>query len=389
MIRLLFSLNLLLSLLLTGCQERFDETAPCNSPEQTHPKASLYQALLDDYVQKGMPGIILRIEDEDGTWAGSSGKADIGRNISMQPCHISKAASLTKTYMAALSFLLAEEGKLNIDAPVRDFLPSEVIDKVENAGDVTIRQLINHQTGIYDIINGTAFYLSVLNNPPQQYTAEELISFAYDEPAVFSPGEKAGYSNTNTLLLSMVIEEATGEKHADLLREKILKPHGLTETYYYWHDDLPASRTAQGYFDLYNNGDIMNLSDYDVGTGSGYNGIYASASDLQRFLILLLQDETIVSHESLQQMKTFYSDTENGRDIGAGIFRDFIHLPEEKQGIGHRGRDLAYSADVYYFPFNESSFSLMANYGTDAASSLQPVYMELRDKVADELTNSN
>ncbi|WMJ74769.1 serine hydrolase [Cytophagaceae bacterium ABcell3] len=375
---------ILSAILFAGCKKRFSETAPCNGEAYSHPKAQTYQALLDHYVEKGMPGIILRIEDDQGIWAGSAGKADISRNKSMQVCHVSKAASLTKTYMATLAFLLADEGRLDLEALAKDYLPREVVDNIPNIEQVTIRQLMNHQTGIFDIITDTEFYLHVLNQPPRKHSAMDLIKFVYNKPANFTPGASAQYSNTNTLLLSMAIDKATGQSHASLLREKILQPYGLSETYYYWHDAIP-NNTAQGYFDLYNNNTLMNLSDYDVGTGHGYNGIYATASDLHKFLLLLQKDKAILSHESLEEMNTFHPNEDRERYHGAGVMKDFIDRPAEEQGIGHRGRDLAYSADLYYFPAKGKSFSLLVNYGTDAASNLRPVYMEFRDKVVDEL----
>ena len=83
---------------------------PNNDSSAIHPKAILYKAVLDEYVKKGLPGISIAIRDKYGLWLGGSGKADIEHGIRMEPCHISKAASITKMFVAILTFKLVEDG---------------------------------------------------------------------------------------------------------------------------------------------------------------------------------------------------------------------------------------------------------------------------------------
>ncbi|MGV2482015.1 UNVERIFIED_CONTAM: serine hydrolase, partial [Salmonella enterica subsp. enterica serovar Weltevreden] len=79
------------------------------------------------------------------------------------------------------------------------YLPAEVVEKVANANCATIRQLMNHTSGIYDLTTNSKFYLEVLNNPDQTWDSDELIEFAYGQDANFACGQRADYSNTNTL----------------------------------------------------------------------------------------------------------------------------------------------------------------------------------------------
>ncbi len=99
---------------------------------------------------------------------------------------------------------------------------------------------MKHETGIPDLIYEDAFYLAVLNKPSKKWKPEELLSFEYDKPAEFKPGDTAIYSNTNTVIVAMVIEAATGRKHADLMKEYVINPLGLKNTYYQPHDVLPT-----------------------------------------------------------------------------------------------------------------------------------------------------
>lgn len=171
------------SILIISCQKDIYETSAveCNQPEitQPHSKSELYQNIIDTYVAKGFPGISLHIQDDEGVWVGSSGFADIKEDIRFEPCHVSKAASITKIMVGALTMKLQEEGILDIDDPVSNYIDANILAKIEHPEGMTIKNLMNHTTGIADLINTTAFYLDVLNNPTKTWEPEELIIYIY------------------------------------------------------------------------------------------------------------------------------------------------------------------------------------------------------------------
>lgn len=361
----------------------------CENPgSSTHPKGTKFQSLIQTYVEKGLPGIALLVQDDDGIWYGAAGKADLAADIDMQACHISKVASLTKIFMASLAFKLVEEGKLDLDKKVADYLDPATIEGVANADLVSVRQLLNHTSGIYDVIQDKSFYLSVLNDPPAHRNQEDLLKFVKGKPAAFAPGTASGYSNTNTLLLSLVIEKATGQPHQELLRNMILNPYGFTHSYYFYHEALPDYAVAQGYYDLFNNQSIVNVSSYNTGSGNGYTGLYSNIFDLYNFIHKLFVEKTILSESSLAQMLTFnpYMEAGTDRALGQGVMKDFIMRGDEDEyAYGHRGRDLGYSADMFYFPEKNQTYVLIVNYGTDGESFLRPAFYELRTKIVDAM----
>ncbi len=379
----LLPLLLLSFLLLTSCQK--DEVGPtsdCTVEDYSaHPNDALYQIMLEDYTRKGLPGITMLVRDGNGTWAGAAGIADVDKNIPMRACHVSKVASITKLFIGTFSLQLAEEGYFSLDDPLDKWLSRRVIDKVANADKVTMRQLLQHTTGIPDLIEDNAFYLAVLNDPSKYWEPEELLQYVYNDKAVFAPGEKVSYSNTNLLLAIMVIEAATGQPHSKLLHQYILDPLGMEDSYYHWHDPLPPF-TAQGYFDLYNEGSILNLSNFNAGSGNGYGGLYSTVFDLQIFLEALFREKTLLSPAALETMLT-YTEREEGNDRAFGITvnKDFLDRPAEEFGLGHRGRDLAYTADAYYFPNQDITLVYLVNYGTDAESGLKDTFLEFRARI--------
>ncbi|HZX74824.1 MAG TPA: serine hydrolase [Cyclobacteriaceae bacterium] len=385
--RLLWIIVLLLT---ESCQDAFITSTtvlPCpveSDPQsKTNSKSARFQSLMDEYKRKGIPGINLKVEDATGIFVGSAGMADIDKSIKLQPCHISKVASVTKMILATLTMKLQEEGVLKINDPLTKYLSSSDLKDIENADQVTLKDLMQHSTGIYDVILDQGFYLQVLNDPTKHWQPDELLKFVRGKKASFPANTSAEYSNTNYLLLGMALEKATGISHSQLLHSKIFTPLGLNDTYFFYHDPLPENKIAQGYFDLYKNGKIVNLSNWDTGSGNGYEGIFSTVMDMHRFMKALFVDKTILSDASLNQMLQFNETIVEARKyLGVGLFKDFIDIKPGLFAYGHRGRDLAYSADLFYFPQQKAIMALEVNYGNDTESDLKPIFIEFRDKLA-------
>lgn len=379
---------LALALTLNTCQkDEIRPSATCTPKmAQQHPKGALYQEVIDEYTRKGLPGIALLIRDGAGEWSGAAGKADLEKGIAMQPCHISKVASVTKLFLGVLVMQLVEDEVFSLDDPVHKWLSAKTIKKIANADQVTIRQLLNHSSGIYDLIDDNAFYLAILNSPGRKWNPDELLSYVRGDAAVFAPGTDVEYSNTNFLLAAMVIEAATGQSHALLMRQRILDPLGLSDSYYHWHEALPDGRVAQGYFDLYNNGTLLEMSNFNTGSGNGYGGLYSTVYDMSTFIEALLRDKTLLPPNRLEEMLTITSEDLNTMEAyGVTIRKDFLERAPNEYGLGHRGRDLAYSADLFYFPNQDITMAYLINYGTDAKSELREVFFAFRTAIVDAM----
>jgi D-alanyl-D-alanine carboxypeptidase len=363
---------------------------PWADTSSKHPKDAQFKALLEKYRLKGMPGISLIINDPNGTWVGSTGMADIIKNIPFRPGQVSKAASITKLLVGTLVFKLMEDsvnshlGYNDLYQPVSKWLPSSITNKLPNGDLVTLGQCMKHETGIPDLIDESKFYLAVLNNPNRIWHQEDLLEFIYDKDPLFAPGDTAIYSNTNTVIVSMIIEAATKRNHSDLLHELILTPLGMTQTFYQPHDELP-SNTAQGYYDLYNNGTIVNVSNLVTGSGNGYGGIYSNIFDLYNFADRLLVKQNLLTAKSLNLMMTFGKPDGINR-YGYGIMRKFIDR-EPDAGLGHSGRDVGYSANLFYFPAKKVLHVFFINYGTDGDSKLKQVFLDFQEELLDITLN--
>jgi len=164
-------------LLVTACKKaQIEHTKdpsqliPWTDTSSLHPKNVQLNALLEKYRLKGLPGISLLVNDQNGTWVGSTGKADIVKNISFGVGQVSKGASITKLFIGTLVFKLMEDslnsglGYNSLYKPVSAWLPENIISKLPNGRTITLGQCMKHETGIPDLINESKFYPAILKN---------------------------------------------------------------------------------------------------------------------------------------------------------------------------------------------------------------------------------
>lgn len=393
MIRLLIKYSLLITfiILFSACERLSIQPSEVCTPDtsfainEAHPKSAQIQALMDKYIAKGLPGMTILINDDDGFWYASAGYADIENGIEMQPCHINKLGSITKMMMGALVWQLVQDGTLKIDDPISKYIP-EVAAKVTNGDDITLAMLINHTAGVYDVARDLNYNLAVINGMARSWTAEEVASYFEGKPANNLPGEAARYSNSHTLLVSMVVDAATGRDHADLLKERFFDPLGMNNTVYYdYESDFPLPNLAQGYLDFNNDGgDIQNISNLNPGNGNGFTGVYSTVTDLYRFMNALLREKILTTAENLDLILgnfRYVGDGHFGYSI-AGIHDENRDLFEENvHAYGHGGGDIGFSANLNYFPHNNTIFAATYNYGTNLGSGLGGELSKLRDEL--------
>jgi D-alanyl-D-alanine carboxypeptidase len=350
----------------------------CDMDFSDHPRDSLYQSIVDKYVAKGLVGLSVLVRDsEEGLWIGCAGYANIEDGVKMNPCHVHYASSITKSYTATMIMLLTEAGSIDLDATIDKYLPARITDKLPNGHKATVRNLLNHTSGILDF---TASYLvDALNDYKYAYTPEEQIAYIYTTDPLWEPGGGFSYSNTNYTLLALIADGITGD-HAEFLQERILDPLELDNTYYKNHPDYPQPPgLVNSYSEFYANGKLSNFSDVQnilTSTYIGEAGLMAAPLDFSLFFEHLFRDE-IVSSESLDEMTTWVSDvypsipaSETGEDYGLGL-----HYQDTPYGyaVGHSGGLVGDMSDVFYFPEHDVTIVICTN---SAGLTLMEIYQD-------------
>lgn len=343
-----------------------------------HPKAAIYQEILDRNRKAGIVGASLMIKDKDGVWIGASGKADIASGVDVQPCSRFLIASISKSFTAATVFALIDDGVLSLDDPVNKWINKSITDKVANSNVSTLRHLLNHSSGIPDYYT-LQFELDRINKIDNGWTQEDVLTYTYGKKATNGVGETYYYSNTNYLLLGMIIEHASGMALEEAYRQKVFDPAGLTSTYYSTIRPIPEG-TVKGYKDIYGNSQYIEsefLYKDELNTADG--GIATNSYDLGLFFEKLLKGE-LISQQSLEQMTTYEDLPSDWVDEDFGHFKNGLGLEYNQtpfgNSVGHTGGIDGFLSIAQYFPEHDATFVLLVNSGSYENQQLLNIYQE-------------
>jgi D-alanyl-D-alanine carboxypeptidase len=171
------------------------------------------------------PGAIVGVQTPQGTWTASYGDADPTTSDPMEVGMYTRIGSVTKTFTGTVIMQLAEQGKLSLDDPISKYVPD-----VPNGDRIPLRMLANMTSGVASYTRSTAFTDVLFSKPETAWTPEQVLQIGLDGSPVFEPGARFDYSNTNTVLLGMVIEKVTGKPVEDVFREQIFEPLKLQGT---------------------------------------------------------------------------------------------------------------------------------------------------------------
>ena len=242
-----------------------------------------------------------------GTWQGVSGISHPGAPITSDMEFA--IASNTKLFTAVLLLKLAEHNKLRLDDSLHAFLPSyKNIDS-----NITIRQLLNHTTGLDDVTSVPGYPDSIMNNPRRVYTASELLTWA--GPPAFAPGKGWEYCNTNYLLAGLIAEKVTGQSYGKLLRDSILTPLNLDSTFLDVHDSVLYT-IAHPWQAGRDNSATPRISLNSAAGAAG--GMYSTSNEMLQWYDALMNGK-VINAQSLKEMTTFVEKERYGMGIAEYI----------------------------------------------------------------------
>ncbi|MEO7766980.1 MAG: serine hydrolase domain-containing protein [Ferruginibacter sp.] len=326
-------------------------------------KAAALDSILQHYTTNLLPGAAMAIYSEsEGWWAGAKGYSNIEKKIPMQNCHLQYIQSVSKMYMAVEILQLKEQGKINLDDPMTKYLPVRYSRYLKNAEKITVRMMLNHRSGIPEYNSNPNFVSQVVQHPLDYFSAEDCLkSFAGEDPQ-FAPGSKYVYTNTNYLLLSLIGDAITGD-HAAYIKKNIFKPLSLNNSYYdLGHDYLTDANTPDTYWDVFNNGRPVNISEFQketVVSSKGDDGIACTPVDAVKFLKGLMEGK-LLKPASMKEMMDFVKDEKGNDRYGMGMI--YFNLG----GIiayGHGGGGIGAGCGLLYIPSHKIYVFFSTNLG--------------------------
>lgn len=321
--------------------------------------AAALQAQLDAAVrERQIPGLSLGVVMPDGsTWSGTSGVASLETGVPLTSDTMFAVASITKSFIAALTIRLAEEGVFSLDDRL-----SRWVGEIPYADEITLRQLIGHTSGIRDFFGQEVPLIpALLAEPNRTWTPEDVL--AYLGPPYWEPGGGWRYSNSNYLLLGLIIQRATGRSVGEELRSRILDPLGLERTFLQ-PDEVPAGPLADGHTRTYDvDGDGRPDSTArggpfrpDTAWASSVwtaGAMVSTAEDVARWGDALFGGD-VLEPDSLEQMLRFNSD-----DYGLGAQREKL---DGRVSWGHSGMLRGFTGLLLHYPEEDVSLALLTNH---------------------------
>jgi D-alanyl-D-alanine carboxypeptidase len=288
--------------------------------------------LLHQVVAAGAPGAAARVRDEHGVTQAASGVADLRSGRPMRPELHYRVGSLTKPFVATVVLQLVAEGRLSLQDTVERWLPG-----ILPYGDqVTIRQLLNHTSGVPDyVVEPIVRLYTVPGGRLRAWTPRELVALVADQPPDFPPGAAWSYSNTGYVLAGMIVEAATGHRLGRELARRIFRPLGLRDTFFPVNRPTIPRPFARGYSLPLSQeqGPLLDFTVYNPSLAWAAGNLISTLADLERFFRALLRGR-LLPPRLLAAMTTPVPTGQPGLGYGLGLI--VIETPAGRL-LGHDG----------------------------------------------------
>ncbi|MFF9036504.1 serine hydrolase domain-containing protein [Streptomyces sp. NPDC014892] len=269
------------------------------------------QKAMDANVKDGVVGIAVQAKDEHGVWKATSGVGDLKSGKPRSAHDHFRVGSITKTFVSTVLLQLEAEGRLSLDDKVEKWLPGMVRGKGHDGRTVTLRQLLNHTSGIAEYTSDEQFVRDVflaegfLKNRYRTWTPRQLVGIAMKHEPTFAPGTDWSYSNTNYVLAGLVIEKATGNPYGDEIRARVIKPLGLRDTKVPGTVPTLPGPHSRAYSKLAetSEGRTYDVTKLNPSIAGAAGEMISSPGDLNRFVSALLRGK-LLPKKQLAEMKT-------------------------------------------------------------------------------------
>ncbi|MEU3478032.1 serine hydrolase domain-containing protein [Streptomyces sp. NPDC033754] len=328
-------------------------SAETDFPELTPAVAAeLDRAIQDVMKEAGVPGVTVGLSAPGkGQYLRSFGEADTATGAPMSPGLYMRIGSETKTFTVTAVLELVDEGKVGLDDPISDYVAG-----VPNGDKITLRHLAGMRSGLFNYTGDEDFYKALTSDPDRFFTPQQLLDYSFKHPVAFQPGAEVQYSNTNTVLLGLVVEKAGGMPLHEYIRKNVMEPAGLRHTSFPTDAAFPRPH-AHGYTEQTASGEIEDATDWNPSWGWAAGAMISNLRDMRSWAKTVATGTLLTPETQAERLKVDPAGT-TGDGYGLGIFN--------VQGwIGHNGSLPGYQSLTIYLPEAEATLVVLMN--TDVA----------------------
>jgi len=311
---------------------------------------------------KSTPGCAVGVE-RDGvpTLAKGYGMADLEHDVPITPDTIFEAGSVTKQFTAAAVLLLARDGKLSIDDPVRKYIPE--LPDYEKSGPLLIRHMLNHTSGLRDW--GSVASIAGWPRTTRVHTHAHVLEIVSHQQSLnFPPGSNWSYSNTGFNLAAILVARVSGQSFSTFTAERIFKPLGMSHTS--WRDDytrIVKNRAIAYREDREHTGEFKTDMPFENVYGNG--GLLTTVGDLLKWNENF--EEPVVGDRAFVELQQQAGKFNDGRTHGYA-FGLYVGNREGLREVYHSGSTAGYSAFLTRFPDQKLSIAVLCNVATNATA---------------------
>ena len=279
-------------------------------------------------VEAGYPAALAAVTDSKGESAGVAvGKGSLETGQAPPMDGEVRIGSNTKTFVAVVVMQLVQEGKVGLDEPIETYLPGLIKGEGIDGSKITVRQLLQHTSGLPEYTDTTPGRSDIFQIKDHYIPPRDLLDTALGKPAAFEPGTQWKYTNTNYIVLGMLVERVSQRPVGEQIDERIVKKLGLSHTYFPAPGDRSIKGTHPQGYHLSAEGKLEDITEMDPAWAWAAGAMVSTPSELNTFFQAVL-DGRLLTQSSIDEMKK-------------GVDVDSSELPGEVYGLGLFGRSLS------------------------------------------------
>jgi len=272
-------------------------------------------------VGAGYPAALAAVTDSKGESAGVAvGKGSLETGQAPPLDGEVRIGSNTKTFVAVVVMQMVQEGKVGLDEPIETYLPGLIKGEGIDASRITVRQLLQHTSGLPE---HTDYYFSsnaaALENIQHYIPARDLLDVALSKPAAFEPGTQWSYSNTNYIVLGMLIERVSQRPMGEQIDQRIIKRLGLSHTYFPGNGEKKIRGSHPQGYHINGEGKLEDVTEMDASLPWAAGAMVSTPSELNTFFQAVF-DGRLLTQTSIDEMKKGVDTGSGGMVYGLGLF---------------------------------------------------------------------
>lgn len=336
--------------------------------------ARLDKAIADVRKQAGIPGVVVGLwMPGKGSYVRATGVADTATREPMAADSYIRIGSETKTFTVTALLELVDDHRVRLDDPISAYVPG-----VRNGNRITLRHLAEMRSGLFPYTADADFSHDLFSDPQRHFTPQELLAYGMKHRNTFEPGAQFQYSNSNLVLLGLVIEKVSGHRIEDVIHNRVLRPSHLRHTLFPTGPGFPDPH-PRGYTNQTLSGETEDATDWNPSWAWAAGAMISDLQDLRRWAKIVATGELLSPATQAQRLRTLPTGIP-GLSYGLGIF-------ETGGWIGHNGSLPGYETVTVYLPSQKATLVIMIN--TDITSGSQEPSTLLARAVTEVVTPGN